>query len=103
MRTIQPNWSVSVLNDTANYVVMQFVGLHDKNGKEIYEGDCVRTATIAVDGNPELGHVGVSHEIIWSQKRGGWTYKDDEEWGTAHLEKWMEVIGNIWENGDLLK
>ena len=73
------------LND--NLIVEQFTGLHDKNGKEIYEGD------IVTDG------VG-KYKIIYDLKLAGYQpyciFRDDPE-------NYCEVIGNIYENPELLK
>ena len=67
--------------------VSQFTGLHDKNGKEIYEGD------IVTDG------VG-KYKIIYDLKLAGYQpyciFRDDPE-------NYCEVIGNIYENPDLVK
>ena len=77
--------------------IMQYTGLKDIDGKEIYEGDIVKCRTyIALMGC--LGNLGV--EII----------KFDEEllrFGT-HFNalselKEIEVVGNIYENPELLK
>lgn len=65
--------------------VGQFTGLHDKNGKEIYEGD------IVTDG------VG-KYKIIYDLKLAGYQpyyiFRDEPE-------NYCEVIGNIYENTEL--
>ena len=65
----------------------QFTGLHDKNGKEIYEGD------IVTDG------VG-KYKIVYDLKLAGYQpyciFRDEPE-------NYCEVIGNIYENPDLVK
>ena len=67
--------------------VGQFTGLHDKNGKEIYEGD------IVTDG------VG-KYKIIYDLKLAGYQpyciFRDDPE-------NYCEVIGNIFENPEILE
>lgn len=66
--------------------IMQFTGLLDKNGKEVYEGDFVRGAWVS--------------EIVFED--GRFKMKDNEELLEICVE-YLEVIGNIYENGDLLK
>ncbi len=74
--------------------LMQYTGLQDKNGKEIYEGDIVR-------GCLEHGVVvWIQEEARWGIDVGG-ERKDIPFWEVNHAH--LEVIGNIFENPDLLK
>ena len=70
--------------------IMQFTGLKDKNKKEIYEGD------IIVHNNRKLIVEFVDCGFALKQKNG--TYWKDFN----HVTKYMEVIGNIYENPELL-
>ncbi len=75
----------------------QFVGLKDKNGKEIYEGDIVKDTNggIGVITNEEWMEIGVLPVDDKPQ-----VYEDT----ASRPEKWylFEVIGNIYENPELL-
>lgn len=84
--------------------VMQFTGLHDKNGKEIWEGDICLVPNYNCDpsngDNPnEIGDVAFFNAKfnlrLPKQMYEPLSYYTDDE----HLE----VIGNIYENPELLK
>lgn len=76
-------------------ILMQFTGLKDKNGKEIYDGDILESK-------------GTRVKIIWSNKDfqgiGFWAIKadGDNEVNIHHFVTYGEVIGNIYENPDLI-
>ena len=94
---------VSYNNDTFDWdevdpnTVGQFTGLHDKNGKEIYEGDII---TGVHPTNPSV--------INWSKELASFTI-DSNGWAFSHYfqesckPENIEVIGNIYENPELIE
>ncbi len=76
----------------ASYVLMQWTGLKDKNGVDIYEDDIVKNKQ------------GIVYPVKWID--GGLiAYRDSGDWSFLAYEGRIdfEVIGNIYENPELLK
>jgi uncharacterized phage protein (TIGR01671 family) len=79
----------------------QFTGLLDKNGKEIYEGDIVKTdydKGTVIWGGAEVDIKGNGHEEDWVVLHAGWSF-NNKPLDCYHVE----VIGNIYENPELIK
>jgi len=67
--------------------LMQFTGLRDKKGEEIFEGDIVTW-------NDEMGQIAFEYGRFWFVNSLGW-HK------TSLVDSQVEIIGNIWENKEL--
>jgi uncharacterized phage protein (TIGR01671 family) len=90
-----------VFTESKKFVVMQFTGLKDKNGKEIYEGDIVRTQYKKKDRwSEEPVYITDIRAIKWDDNTAGFrAYKGKQ--GGVITGKQHEIIGNVIENPEL--
>lgn len=96
--------SIEDLNDC---IALQYTGLNDKNEREIFEGDIVKFHYFGFDGgetdNLKIGHIFYDSKlcsfVIETQDNNCFYFGD-----TSHFEEpCIEILGNIYENQDLLK
>ena len=80
--------------ESDNFVLMQCTGLKDQEGQDIYEGDIVLTDDYDVWG-----------VVSWDERGFRFYLKDDyDNFGLDEFQpEHLKVIGNIYENPDLLK
>lgn len=88
--------------------LMQYTGLKDKNGKEIYEGDVLETISVSIrDITDPYPHRRI---VAWHEGDGrldfhwidGQPQTSGQTFCKNNLTKNWEIIGNIYENKELL-
>jgi len=110
------------LGDSVTVNLMQFTGLHDKNGKEIWEGDVVH-----VNGQFQYSdslRIKENGLVVWSEHAASFLIqfnphnsvskfndiaRPKKEKPVDYIKSWLridrgifEVLGNIYENPELL-
>ena len=82
----------AINTDKNSWQVMQFTGLHDKNGKEIYEFDIVKIKSCGDEYIDVVKfYIDGDYQSCFRTGILGW-HRDE-----------IEVIGNVFENPNLLK
>lgn len=94
-------WIIDGYHYAEDLILMQYIGLKDKNGEEIYEGDILKAAD---------GFVGVVTYIDFRAQFVGkniGTSFENEGFDTLYTKDGRfysaEIIGNIYENPELLE
>ena len=72
------------------YTLMQFTGMFDKNGKEIYEGDIVKDLEYKIIGKIEYIEYMTGYFLVYGKSKCISSICE------------VEVIGNVWEDNELL-
>lgn len=97
------NGSLTVIPNT---ILMQYTGLKDKNSKEIYEGDILNLQhrTVGCGKNTKYKNFNCLVEyykagfiVSWPKDYGAYRFRDGDIFSKS------EIIGNIYENPELLK
>lgn len=89
--------SKNIVSYDHDQILMQSTGLKDKNGVEVFQGDIVRCTR------------GCPHEVVWLQEYAGMYVGGMPAWYLSGLSEgyaWSgeeEIIGNIYENPELLE
>lgn len=104
-----------ITSDLTKGVLMQFTGLTDKNGIEIYEGDILRAK------QNQWGYIEHLMKCEWLDEHACFTFtildknakmmsnsRDGtpsvgDSYAPKVIENWAEIIGNIMEDPELLK
>ncbi|CAK1254995.1 hypothetical protein LMG30237_ALEAABJJ_01635 [Fructobacillus tropaeoli] len=78
-------------------ILEQYTGLHDKNGKEIYEGDIAEWDDF---GNKRVGYVTFCPDIQFVTANHDYNFGD---FAYQDTKEYLTIIGNVHENPELLE
>ena len=87
-------------------ILMQSTGMKDKNGNEIFDADIIKFSERSING-----FVSTHTCRVFQSENGAWRVEGHPDFDTSYrtrrelylIRKICEVIGNIYENPELLK
>ena len=86
--------------ESTGLILMEYIGICDKNGKEIYRNDIIKLKKL--DKNPIIALIDWSREYLSYVLITGDVAHVFENLGDYLDEYDLEIIGNIYENSNLL-
>jgi uncharacterized phage protein (TIGR01671 family) len=94
-QSCRTDWEILHEARVRKWKLMQFTGLLDRNGREIYEGDLISTKMCCDDK---------CHEVFWNtgEFQHYWAVRGKNGHFTG-FQNDGEIVGNIYENAELLK
>lgn len=104
-KTKDTGYGFAISRETSDKIIlMQSTGLKDKNGKEIFEGDIVTDGhtTGDIKNHPTLGFYMVDENGVERWFSDHATIEDFEE-DVETAARILEIIGNAYENPELIK
>lgn len=87
--------------DPGQFDIMQYTGLTDKNGREIYECDIVKMHQVVLSPDDKIGLVEYTDKYGYSIRFASRRCRQSD-WANDECAKY-EVIGNIFEDKQLLE
>jgi len=90
------------------FIPLLFTGFSDKHNKEMYDGDIIRFVNSMISSNDPMPGIRI---IVWDEEIAGFahayvngdTATSGYVWCKSNAERMFEVIGNIYENPELIK
>lgn len=99
-------------SESGELVLSQYTGLKDKNRREIYEGDIVKWGHIegGIECPVRIAEVRIGGQVEFVSRQKEVVRRGDDEYRFGYgsfaykdTYRWLEVIGNIYENPELLQ